>query len=150
MEKRDCDRVVTGTSGVWPDGIQEFGSPNRDTRGGGTYHRSTWPSVSDGKVFYQDRSRVRAVYESTTRVIDVATGEESVIRTAAPGTALGATAVTGSHVYWLLDEIGQNGTTALRRAGLDGSGVTDLSPETGSGAGRWRRHGPNPRLLQPG
>lgn len=107
---------------------------NRDTRGGGTYHRSTSPSVSNGKVVYQDRRRVRAEYESTTRVIDVATGEESVIQTAAPGTSLGPTAVTGSHVYWLLDEIGQNDTTALRRARLDGSDLTDLSPETGPAA----------------
>jgi len=104
---------------------------NKVSIGGGTYHQATFPSLSDGKVVYQDRQRVRAVYESTTRVVDVATGAESVIQQAAPGTGLGPTAVTGRHVYWLLDEIGQNGVTALRRAGLDGSGVTDLSPETG-------------------
>ncbi|MGW7049452.1 M4 family metallopeptidase [Streptomyces avermitilis] len=101
------------------------------TIGGGTYHRATFPSLSHGKVVYQDRQRVSAVYETTTRVIDVATGEDKVIQRAAPGASLGPTAVTGDHVYWLLDEIDQNGTTALRRAGLDGSGITDLSPETG-------------------
>ena len=104
---------------------------NRVQIGGGTYHRATFPSVSDGKVVYQDRQRVSVAYETTTRVIDVATGEETVIQQAAPGTSLGPTAVTGEHVYWLLDEIDQNGVTTLRRAGLDGSGVTDLSPETG-------------------
>ncbi|MEU9991383.1 hypothetical protein AB0E10_32190 [Streptomyces sp. NPDC048045] len=57
-----------------------------------------------------------------------------MIQQAAPGTSLGPTAVTGDHVYWLLDEADQNGTTALRRAGVDGSGITDLSPETGPNA----------------
>ncbi|MFF7368634.1 M4 family metallopeptidase [Streptomyces tricolor] len=105
-----------------------------ETIGGGTYHRATFPSVHHGKIVYQDRRRVRAVYESTTRLIDVATGEETVIQQAAPQTSLGPTALTGDHVYWLLDAVGQNGTTTLRRAGLDGSGVTDLSPETGPDA----------------
>ncbi|MDH6622715.1 Zn-dependent metalloprotease [Streptomyces sp. LBL] len=125
---------------------------NKVQLGGGTYRRATFPSVSDGKVVYQDRRRVRAEqdrqgvraeqdrqgvraeYESTTRMIDVATGEETVIQQAAPGADLGPTALTGDHVYWLLDEINQNGVTTLRRAGLDGSGVTDLSPESGPDA----------------
>ncbi|MCE0448216.1 M4 family metallopeptidase [Streptomyces tricolor] len=47
------------------------------------------PSVHNGKIVYQDRRRVRAVYESTTRLIDVATGEETVIQQAAPQTSLG-------------------------------------------------------------
>lgn len=104
---------------------------NRVTRGGGTYRRASWPSVSDGKLVYQDRRRVSHVYEASTRVIDVATGEESVVQIATPGTSLGPTAFSGRHVYWLLDEIDGNGVTALRRAGLDGSGVTDVSPESG-------------------
>ncbi|MFF8726935.1 M4 family metallopeptidase [Streptomyces sp. NPDC015171] len=104
------------------------------TIGGGTYHRSTFPSVHDGKVVYQDRQRVRAVYESTTRLIDVATGEQKVIQRSDPQSSLGPTALTGDHVYWLLDSVDENGTTTLRRAGLDGSGVTDLSPESGPGA----------------
>ncbi|MEU2584100.1 hypothetical protein ABZ612_14280 [Streptomyces avermitilis] len=57
------------------------------TIGGGTYHRATFPSLSHGKVVYQDRQRVSAVYEITTRVIDVATGEDKVIQRAAPGRA---------------------------------------------------------------
>ena len=60
---------------------------NKVQIGGGTYHRATFPSVSDGKVVYQDRQRVRAVYESTTRVIDVATGAEHVVQQAAAAPA---------------------------------------------------------------
>ncbi|GAB2907131.1 hypothetical protein GCM10027075_03470 [Streptomyces heilongjiangensis] len=104
---------------------------NKVSRGGGTYRRATWPSVSDGKLVYQDTRRVAHVYESSTRVVDIATGEESVVQTATPGTSLGPTAVAGGRVYWLLDEIDGNGTTTLRSAGLDGSNVTDLSAETG-------------------
>ncbi|MEU3827625.1 M4 family metallopeptidase [Streptomyces sp. NPDC029080] len=104
------------------------------TVGGGTYHRSTFPSVSHGKVVYQDRQRVSAVYEATTRMVDVATGEETVIQRADADTGLGPTAVTADHVYWLLDAVGQNGATTLRRAGLDGSDVTDLTAESGPGA----------------
>ncbi|MFJ5264701.1 M4 family metallopeptidase [Streptomyces sp. NPDC088387] len=106
----------------------------RVTIGGGTYHRSTFPSVSNGKVVYQDRQRVRAGYELTTRIVDVATGEDKAVQQTSTETSLGPTAVTREHVYWLLDEIDQNGTTALRRTALDGSGATDLSPETGPGA----------------
>ncbi|WP_434587640.1 hypothetical protein [Streptomyces sp. A5-4] len=103
--------------------------------GGGTYHRSSFPSLSNGKFVYQDMRRVRApVYEYSTRVVDVATGEDTVVQFAAEGASLGPTAVNGKNVFWLLDEEDGNGSTALRRAGFDGSGVVDLSPETGPDA----------------
>lgn len=108
---------------------------NKVSLGGGTYSQAFFPSLDDGKVAYQTRRRVTgSTYEHATRIVDVATGESTVVHQAAPGTGLGPTAITGEHVYWLLDEIDQNGTTALRRAALDGSGVMDLSPETGPAA----------------
>ncbi|MFE6171482.1 M4 family metallopeptidase [Streptomyces sp. NPDC056464] len=107
---------------------------NVETIGGGTYHRAWAPSVSDGKVAYQERRRVRAEYAVGTRVVDVATGENRQIQAATDGTDLGPTAINGTHVFWLLDDDATNGTTTLRRAALDGSGVVDLSPQTGPGA----------------
>ncbi|MEV8550764.1 M4 family metallopeptidase [Streptomyces glaucescens] len=105
---------------------------NKVSLGGGTYSQAFFPSLSDGKVAYQTRRRVSgSTYEYATRIVDVATGESTVVHQAAPGAGLGPTAISGEYVYWLLDEIDQNGTTALRRAALDGSGVVDLSPETG-------------------
>ncbi|WP_414495382.1 M4 family metallopeptidase [Streptomyces sp. CRN 30] len=102
------------------------------TIGGGTYHRAYSPSVSDGKVAYQERRRVRAAeYALTTRVVDVATGENTEIQSAPDATGLGPTAVNGTYVFWLVDEDDGAGTTALRRAALDGSEVVDLSPEAG-------------------
>ncbi|MFF5475867.1 M4 family metallopeptidase [Streptomyces sp. NPDC012935] len=107
---------------------------NVETIGGGTYYRAWAPSVSHGKVAYQERRRVRAEYAVSTRVIDVATGENTAVQSAADGTGLGPTAINGTHVFWLLDDDATDGTRALRRAALDGSGVVDLSPETGPNA----------------
>ncbi|MGW6731084.1 M4 family metallopeptidase [Streptomyces sp. NPDC055013] len=107
---------------------------NVETIGGGTYHRAWAPSVSHGKVAYQERRRVRAEYAVSTRVIDVATGENTAVQSATDGSSLGPTAINGTHVFWLLDDDATNGTRALRRAALDGSGVVDLSPESGPNA----------------
>lgn len=107
---------------------------NVETIGGGTYHRAWAPSVSHGKVAYQERRRVRAEYAVSTRVIDVATGANTAVRSAADGTSLGPTAINGTHVFWLLDDDATDGKRALRRAALDGSGVVDLSPEKGPNA----------------
>ncbi|MFE5894566.1 M4 family metallopeptidase [Streptomyces sp. NPDC056468] len=107
---------------------------NVETIGGGTYYRAWAPSVSHGKVAYQERRRVRAEYAVSTRVIDVATGENTAVQSATDGISLGPTAINGTHVFWLLDDDATNGTRALRRAALDGSGVVDLSPESGPNA----------------
>ncbi|MFE6776233.1 M4 family metallopeptidase [Streptomyces sp. NPDC057702] len=102
------------------------------TVGGGTSHQAYTPSLSHGKIAYQDKRRVRAAeYEWTTHLRDVATGEDTIIQRAAPGTRLGPTDINGTHVFWLLDDDRLTGATALRRARLDGSDIVDLSPQTG-------------------
>ena len=101
--------------------------------GGGTYHRASFPSVRGDHVVYQDMRRVRAEYAYTTRIVDLTTGEDTTLQTSTTS-SLGPTAVDGTYVYWLLDENQGDGATALRRANLDGTGVVDLSPETGPGA----------------
>ncbi|MFE7277464.1 M4 family metallopeptidase [Streptomyces sp. NPDC057623] len=107
---------------------------NVESVGGGTYHRAWAPSVSHGRVAYQERRRVRAEYAVGTRVIEVATGENKAIQVTTDGTSLGPTAINGTHVFWLLDDDPTDGKRALRRAALDGSGVVDLSPQTGPDA----------------
>ncbi|GGV34463.1 M4 family metallopeptidase [Streptomyces spectabilis] len=107
---------------------------NKVSFGGGTYHRSYFPSVSDGKVAYQERRRVRAEYAYTTRLVDVATGESTVVEQVPGSTGLGPTAVTGTHVFWLRDAVQGDGTTSLRRADIDGSHLVDLTPEDAPGA----------------
>ncbi|WP_405959686.1 M4 family metallopeptidase [Streptomyces sp. NBC_00024] len=102
--------------------------------GGGTYRRASFPSLSDGRVVYQDYRRVRATYEYSTRIIDVATGEDTLLHRSESTTSLGPTAVNGRYAYWLANEVRDDGRTLLRRAALDGSGVVDLSPETGPNA----------------
>ncbi|CAL9375993.1 hypothetical protein SUDANB6_00958 [Streptomyces sp. enrichment culture] len=105
------------------------------TVGGGTYRRAYSPSVSDGKVAYQEWQRVglavRAVYEWRTLVVDTATGETTVVHEAPSTLSHGPTALNGSHVFWLAERDADQNGTALFRAPLDGSGVVELAPETG-------------------
>lgn len=111
---------------------------NIERFGGGTYHRAYSPSVSDGKVAYREWRRValgaRAVYEWRVLVVDVATGESTVIQEYPGTTSLGPTAVNGTHVFWLLDEDPADGATTLRRATLKGSEAVDLLPAHGPDA----------------
>ncbi|GGX92380.1 hypothetical protein GCM10010358_52860 [Streptomyces minutiscleroticus] len=108
------------------------------TLGGGTYRRAYAPSVSDGRIAYREWRRValgaRAVYAWRILVVDVVTGESTVIQEYPDTTGLGPTAINGTHVFWLLDEDPADGATALRRAALDGSEAADLLPEYGPDA----------------
>ncbi|MFA7759956.1 hypothetical protein V5F01_41985 [Streptomyces sp. NRRL B-2790] len=122
--KRDRHRIADPARDPEPAGTDTAGV--RETvRLRQTYHGV--PALDGEYIVRMDRKDGR-------RIVDVATGEDRVIQQSAPGTSLGPAAVTGDHVYWLLDGADQNGTTALRRAGHDGSGITDLSPETGPDA----------------
>lgn len=107
------------------------------TAGGGTYRRAYSPSVSDGKIAYQEWRRValaaRAVYEWRTLVVDAATGETTVVHEAPSTTSHGPTALDGAHVFWLAERDTDESGTALFRAPLDGSGVVELAPEAGWG-----------------
>ncbi|WP_318199355.1 M4 family metallopeptidase [Streptomyces sp. SCL15-4] len=109
------------------------------TFGGGTYRRAYAPSVSGGKVFFRVWQRValtRAVYEWRMTVVDVATGESTVVQQYPNTVSLGPTAVNGTHLFWLLSGTAEetDAKTAVRRAALDGSDAVDLSPETGPDA----------------
>ncbi|MCQ0022307.1 M4 family metallopeptidase [Streptomyces somaliensis DSM 40738] len=111
---------------------------NIERIGGGTYHRAYSPSVSDGRVAYREWRRValgaRAVYEWRIVVVDVATGESTVVQEYPHTARLGPTAVNGTHVFWLVDEDSTDGATALRRATLAGSEAVDLLPGRGPDA----------------
>ncbi|MFJ2738537.1 M4 family metallopeptidase [Streptomyces sp. NPDC087440] len=110
--------------------------------GGGTYHRAHGSSASNGKVAYQERRRVAltetapraAEYSLATRLLTVATGENTVVRENPSGTSLGPTALNGTHLFWLLDDGSAEGRTTLRRSDLAGANIVDLSPQTGPNA----------------
>lgn len=103
------------------------------TVGGGTYRRAYSPSVRDGKVAYQEWRRValaaRAVHEWRTLVVDVATGETTVVHEAPSTVGHGPTAVNGTHVFWLADPDTAQVGTSLLRASLDGSEVVELGTD---------------------
>ncbi|MER7047109.1 M4 family metallopeptidase [Streptomyces jumonjinensis] len=109
--------------------------------GGGRFHAAHFPSLSQGRLIYQEVDQVPGTppfrrFEYRTRMFDPATGENRVLRmVSSPGVALGQTASSATHVFWLASEdYNDNGETALRRIALDGSGTAVLSPETGPGA----------------
>ncbi|MDT9682301.1 M4 family metallopeptidase [Streptomyces sp. TRM76323] len=108
------------------------------TAGGGTYRRAYSPSVSDGRIAYQEWRRValatRAAYEWRTLVVDAATGATTVLHEAPSTIGHGPTALNGTHVFWLAEQDAAQGGTALFRAPLDGSGAVELGPEAGWGA----------------
>ncbi|WP_244904867.1 M4 family metallopeptidase [Streptomyces prasinopilosus] len=126
---------VGGRSGVIHLSLKD--PANKVSFGGGTYRRAYSPSASGGKVAYQEWRRValaaRAAYEWRTIVVDVASGESTVVHETPNTVSHGPTAINGTHVFWLLDQEAAGGTSLLR-ASLDGSGVVELSPEAGPDA----------------
>ncbi|WP_344029420.1 M4 family metallopeptidase [Streptomyces luteireticuli] len=97
---------------------------------GGQYHSTNDPSLRDGRIAFTSFQRGG----SRTEVLDVATGRRTVMGQLGKPLGTGRTAITGRYVYWLVWNDWQSGTTAVRRADLDGTGVVDISPDTGKDA----------------
>ncbi|WP_326579773.1 M4 family metallopeptidase [Actinacidiphila glaucinigra] len=103
--------------------------------------RAESPSVHDGRIAYtvsgwwgDDPGHRRAVVD----VFDTRTGRTAL---GTPGRAVWTSrpVATSSGVYWLADEDPfDEGQSAVRRSGLDGSGTTDVIPATSSATiGAW-------------
>ncbi|MFD7662755.1 M4 family metallopeptidase [Streptomyces sp. NPDC059788] len=96
--------------------------------------RTKYPSLANGRIAYgtirrDDTGRVFGV-----ETLDLKTGKRTRMGQLGTPTRLGPTAITGKHVFWLVPADDDSGRTALRRADLDGTGVTDLSPGEGPDA----------------
>ncbi|MEU1377293.1 M4 family metallopeptidase [Streptomyces triculaminicus] len=104
-------------------------------------HRSTrdatsLQSISGGRIAYAQRTyhaRPTRGYTYSVEVLDTATGKTTVVQ-APGGHAVGQTGVTGKHVFWLVDEVDDQGQRGVRRANLDGTGTVDVSKEQGADA----------------
>ncbi|WP_181143740.1 M4 family metallopeptidase [Streptomyces cinnamoneus] len=92
------------------------------------------PSLSGGRVAYAKAYPEGDAYRSGVEVLDLRSGERKLMGQLGEPQAIGQTAITGKHVYWLADEVVDLGQTAVRRANLDGTGVVDISKEKGEGA----------------
>ncbi|MEU4094305.1 M4 family metallopeptidase, partial [Streptomyces sp. NPDC026673] len=112
-----------------------------DAAAGDAYVRAESPSVKDGRIAYtvsgwwgDDPDHRRTVVD----VYDTRTGRTGL---GTPGRAVWSSrpVATSSGVYLLVDEDPfDQGQTALRRSGLDGSGGTDVIPATSAATlGAW-------------
>ncbi|WP_223268394.1 M4 family metallopeptidase [Streptosporangium nondiastaticum] len=94
------------------------------------------PSISHGRIAYTrlDRGWDTGQRTSTVEVFDLATGRTTVVQKLGGYPALGPTGISGNSVYWLAKDDPEAPRTAIRRADLDGTGLTEISPATGPGA----------------
>lgn len=94
------------------------------------------PSVRDGKIAYAKMWAESDGYKLGVEVFDTATGKTTpmpVDKTRTVG--IGQTALTDDGVSWIEDgDAGDTGQAAVKRAALDGSGLTTLTPESGDGS----------------
>ncbi|MFF8714148.1 hypothetical protein ACF07T_22310 [Streptomyces sp. NPDC015184] len=134
----DGDLVVFTESA--PFGSRHVGYVNTRTGkqayvDGGRYHLSTAVgSVKGSTIAYGKLYPGEEEYELGVEVFDVPTGKTRLLPQSGRPQALGQTAVTKDSVLWLVDEVEDGGQLAVRRAGHDGTGLEDISPETGDGA----------------
>ncbi|GGP43369.1 M4 family metallopeptidase [Streptomyces abikoensis] len=92
------------------------------------------PSLRNGRIAYTDSGRVHGVYRQDTKLLDIATGKVTVLPQIGTPHGLGRTAITSKHVFWLVEDVKDSARTAVRRVGLDGTGVVDISPGQGEDA----------------
>ncbi|MER5616166.1 M4 family metallopeptidase [Streptomyces sp. NPDC002215] len=102
--------------------------------GGRYYLSSAVGSVKGNTIAYGKLYPGETDYELGVEVYDVTTGKTKLLPQSGTPQGLGQTAVTKDSVVWLVDEVEDSGQMAVRRAGTDGTGLKDISPETGDGA----------------
>ncbi|MGW3914632.1 M4 family metallopeptidase [Streptomyces sp. NPDC005070] len=91
------------------------------------------PSVRDGKIAYAKMWPESDGYKLGVEVLDTATGKTVLMPVDGSTTAgLGQTALTDDGVTWIEDDDATDtGEAAVKRAALDGTGLTTLTPESG-------------------
>ncbi|MGW2188192.1 M4 family metallopeptidase [Streptomyces sp. NPDC001719] len=94
------------------------------------------PSVGGGRIAYARITSQGDDFRSVTEVLDPRTGKVTRAGESRKPSAIGQTGINGTHVFWLAHEFDAQGKggSAVRRANLDGTGVTDLNREKGAQA----------------
>lgn len=99
---------------------------------GRDYNEALAPAVRDGHIAYVHEGLFDGVYGIAVEVYDTATGRTTQLGAPSQPEWFSTPVITASGVYWLIDtDYTDDDLTTLRRANLDGSGVTDLIPEKG-------------------
>lgn len=100
---------------------------------GRDYNQAVKPAVKDGRIAYIHDGMFDGAYGVAVEVYDIATGTTTPLGAPSSPEWISAPVVTASGVYWLIDtDYTDDDFTTLRRADVDGSGVTDLIAEKGS------------------
>ncbi|MFI5753642.1 M4 family metallopeptidase [Streptomyces sp. NPDC051569] len=101
------------------------------------YDGAQAPSVKDGRIAYNHSGLFGDAYGVVVEIYTIKTGRTAQLGTPAQAEWISTPVATASGVYWLVDsDWTDDDFTTLRRAGLDGSGVTDLIPESAPNAVR--------------
>ncbi|MFQ6194045.1 M4 family metallopeptidase [Streptomyces sp. NPDC000405] len=95
---------------------------------------SASPSLSGGRLAYAKAYADGDDYRMGVEVLDLKSGERKLMNQLGRPESVGETAINGKYVFWLADEVVDDGQVAVRRANLDGTGTVDLSKEKGEGA----------------
>ncbi|CAM5563218.1 hypothetical protein GCM10010329_70100 [Streptomyces spiroverticillatus] len=96
------------------------------------------PTVSGTKLAYGKIYPTPDGYsEISTEILDLETGKKSLVPAKGGWIGIANPVLTGKHLYWLVDNIMDDSRQILRRANVDGTGMTDLIPETDERAYIW-------------
>ncbi|MCC3779555.1 M4 family metallopeptidase [Streptomyces sp. UNOB3_S3] len=95
---------------------------------------SAFPSLSGGRLAYAKAYADGDDYRMGVEVLDLRSGERKLMNQLGRPESIGETAINGKYVFWLADEVVDDGQVAVRRSNLDGTGTVDLSKEKGEGA----------------
>ncbi|MFF4157524.1 M4 family metallopeptidase [Streptomyces sp. NPDC001678] len=95
---------------------------------------SAFPSLAGGRLAYAKAYADGADYRMGVEVLDLKSGERKLMNQLGRPESIGETAINGKYVFWLADEVVDDGQVAVRRSNLDGTGTVDLSKEKGEGA----------------
>ncbi|ATL31995.1 Zinc metalloproteinase precursor / aureolysin [Streptomyces formicae] len=106
---------------------------------GGRYEVATaLPTLSGAKLgyakVYTDKDGIQQV---STEITDVRTGKQTLVPAKESRLGISTPTINGKYLYWLVDDIADDNRQGLRRAKLDGTGLTDVIPEDGDDSYFW-------------
>ncbi|QEU90384.1 M4 family metallopeptidase [Streptomyces kanamyceticus] len=106
---------------------------------GGRYDVATaLPTLSGAKLgyakVYTDKDGIQQV---STEITDVRTGKQTLVPAKESRLGISTPTINGKYLYWLVDDIADDNRQGLRRAKLDGTGLTDVIPEDSENSYFW-------------
>ncbi|MEU7577113.1 M4 family metallopeptidase [Streptomyces sp. NPDC041068] len=106
---------------------------------GGRYEVATaLPTLSGDKLGYAKAYTDKdGIDQISTEITDVRTGKQTLVPAKESRLGISTPTINGKYLYWLVDDIADDNRQGLRRAKLDGTGLTDVIPEDGKDSYFW-------------